>query len=248
MSVRREDFYTSNNRDLSRGDIFRDIPFVRLAEQISLSDSMVVPAREYFGTGEYCGIENIAAHGGAGDLPLEFETVEVVAMCITPTCDIVESPTLSFIPLEPIPEEISADPLLKGIYDNPVGIFDPTDTNALGDCFIDFSKIFPVERILLGDLNAKRLKCLSVEGHDFITTKLARYFGKSWGFALDEAVEDDGIYGCVTCRRYFGIHYPEAELTRGQFPPVCENCKKQKKSASWRLLEKPKSSVRKIPH
>ncbi|MBW4038720.1 MAG: hypothetical protein HIU91_07555 [Acidobacteria bacterium] len=252
MAIARQRFYGPNNLDFARGDIFEDIPFPRFTEVDIDNQASVDPWR--IGTDEARGITAINAAAGEigkmegddyGTAKFEIVRTPVLAMCVTPTCDINSCEFLSFIPLEPlndVPEdEISRSVLFSQTsgYDDLFGVYDPTD-GLVGDCLAQFSLIFPVPRSALANLEKLKIKSLSVETQDFLSEKLARYHGKAWGYSPTEPVELPGWYGCIHCRTFHGLPLNEIQLTAGDFPPKCDTCERHRRKPSWRLLRTPK--------
>jgi hypothetical protein len=244
LPIAPESFFAPVEMELSRGDIFRDIPYFEYQEDIGDEvsvDSFLIPSTE-----STVGSSYISA-GAAADFRTGFRVVRtpVVAMCVTPTCDIDSALTLSFLPLEPL-SGISEDDVSRSVlfsqtsgYDGLFGVYDPT--GELGDCFVQFSQIFPVPRVVLGDLRANKLQSLSAQAHDLLLVKLSQYFGKSWGYSPSEPVERTGKYGCIKCRTYHSLPLNEVDVVVGECPPVCEVCKQSRREGSWRLLAKPKT-------
>lgn len=235
----REDFYEPELLEPARCDIFENVPFPKVPAEpfyrsVLITPSMRDPAQTI----------QLAADA---DNEVDFlqDAAEmfsgILAMCITPTCDLVDANNLLFLPIEPCPDEWDAEQRSKvrsGVYENVAGVYDPIRGEA-DDYFVDFSKVFHVPRESF-EGSANRFRSLSAEAHDYITAKLAEYLGKAWGYSPSEPVEKEGIYGCITCRKYYGISFPEISLKAGERPPQCPNCRENKKSSSWRILRKPK--------
>lgn len=239
LPIPLERFYASRDLDLARGDVFHDIPFARLEEVSEQICSSEVSLGSYGSESQV--VYSLAANTPNREPLVKLVEHRVVAVCVTPTCDIKGAVSLSFIPLEPLDgiseDELQRDTLFSssGGYDELMGFYDPSE-GLLGECFVQFANIFPVGTTVLGDLKAKKLKSLEIEAHDLLVTKLARYFGKSWGYSATERVEVDGVYGCVICRRHAGLMPTEVNLRRGDLPPNCEDCQSARRQASWRIL------------
>lgn len=241
MAIARQSFYALVDLEFSRGDIFRDVPFPDLRKSIEASDTSS-PWITFLPDVSHISFQAV---GDEASPTIETHQAAVVAMCITPTCDIASSEYLSFVPIEPldgIPDDVISRSTLfsrTAGYEELFGIYDPTD-GMYGDCFAQFALIFPVARNVLGDLRAKKLQSLGLEAHDLLTDKLARYFGKSWGNSPAEPVEVAGFYGCIHCRTFHSLPLNEVELKVGDLPPNCEVCRRNKRVPSWRLLRTPK--------
>jgi hypothetical protein len=242
LAIARQSFYALVDLEFSRGDIFRDVPFPSFKKAAEVSDE---PSRWITVLSQISADAAVDEPDTPTSTVVEIDQTAGLAMCVTPTCDIASSEYLSFVPLqalEGIPdEEISLSALFsrKAGYEELFGIYDPTDGMS-GDCFAQFALVFPVPRNVLGDLRAKKLQSLGLEAHDLLTEKLARYFGKSWGYSPTEAVEVAGLYGCIHCRTFHGLPLNEVQLNAGDLPPNCEVCRRHKRVPSWRLLRTPK--------
>jgi hypothetical protein len=252
VPIGANEFYSTGNNEPARGDVYGDIPFLLSEESVAAFSSSILAAPS---TPEEGTVAEIFADVSGQEISeagiVAVQCIHLSAVCITPTCDIGTTETLLFLPLRPI-AELKADhselderllfSTTKG-FDNLMGFYDPTD-GEVGDQYVDFGEIFSVPASQIPNLKDRQLKSLSTMAQDVLTTKLARYFGKTWGYASDEPVEESGVYGCVVCRRYFGLGaLAEVALTAGQLPPQCEMCRRQGLKASWRLLQKPKRSA-----
>jgi hypothetical protein len=166
--------------------------------------------------------------------------VRVLAVLLTPTCDLGEDRWL-FSPLRRVADypQINRGTLhsstkgygdMLGVYVHPGGAFD--------ESFVNFHDIVSVPSEQFRYFTQSRIANLSKEAQQSLEDKLARFLSRGWGFAPGEKVETAGYYKCRACARYYGVPERIVYLKVGESPPKCKICSR----GQWEMLLKHKKS------
>lgn len=176
-----------------------------------------------------------------------FLTQKTAAILITPTCSLEKSTHWTFAPIELLssePEMVRAVLFSSTGY---LGLFGlPSNDGFIAeDSLIDFSHTVCLHKGL-APLNSRVLS-LGREAGLRLGTKLANYYGRDWGYAEGEVVEEDGIYRCRLCAASHGLPFVDLSLKKGEKAPACIQCQDRGRRASWAKLMQAKQKQLPFP-
>lgn len=181
-------------------------------------------------------IDPVASHTSRPSAEIEAKPERVAAILITPTCNLEKGTSWTFCPIQLLAGEpnLSRGTLFSqngyhGLFGLPVypGI-------VTEEAYVDFSQTVCVNKVLT-PISA-RILSLGREATFALGTKLANYFGRDWGYAEGETIEEGGHYRCRICAASYGITLHDRELRRGDPAPRCSECSDRGRRASWAKL------------
>lgn len=162
------------------------------------------------------------------------------AVLITPTCSLEKNSTWTFSPIQLLSGE--PDMARSTLFATPgyLGFFGLPRNGSFveEDAFVDFSFTVSVPRDH-SPLNSRVLS-LGREASLRLGTKLANFFGRDWGYAENERVEEDGFYRCRLCAMTYSVPVDEVALKKGDKAPKCAQCQSRGRRESWAKLLQPK--------
>lgn len=250
MPIEPSVFFGTNSEEVAQGDIFKDVPFVRLELDRNLTllrkeddDQPVASIDE--GELFFVAETDVKAFPDGRPEQCVLPILRLPAMLLTPTCYLSREDYWLFSPLYSVAAHTTVDRKvlhsqtkgygdLFGVYASPVGIGE--------DSYVNFHDLTSVPSEPFRHYQESRIATLSKTAQNFLEDKLARFLARGWGYAPQEKVEQSGFYRCRICSRYHGLPDVTIFLNAGDRPPRCENCAAIKMAASWVLLEKHKRS------
>jgi hypothetical protein len=161
------------------------------------------------------------------------------AMIVTQTCDLVDNENWMICPVCQVEgSDVTEDTLfaehplrsyrtLFGVPAHPNGYFSVSYVN-LADMRSIHRNSVTIDQ---------RTASLSVMGQVSLGEKIAKMFGRAWGYREGEIVPKDGKYRCHLCNWFVDAENPERELKQGEVFPACEGCARRHKTAQWYQLQ-----------
>ena len=243
MPIAPSTFFGTNSEEVAQGDIFKDVPFVRLGDSFFVlrkpGEDNPLSFHDIAGADLEIIPESVVDSFSPGVEELcVVPVVRTLGMLMTPTCELAGDDFWLFAPLRSLVSNPDVKPNvlfgdapyvnLFGIYDHPKGIFEQS--------FVAFNDAVPVLSDPFRDPRQMRVANLGREAQDYLAEKFGEYFGRSWGFNDKEKVEPTGYYRCRRCSNYYGLQDAVVEVSKGNNPPTCPACKSIRKAAQWQVL------------
>jgi hypothetical protein len=158
-----------------------------------------------------------------------------LAAILTQTCDLVDQEQWLITPLLTLDASgLDQGNLFAGKFANLFGMRKHPEYFDAG--YLDLTRCFPIRRETL-DLK-DRIASLSQAAQHALNDKLSETLTRVWGFAPGDLVTTTGKYRCVRCFNFFDVKNEVVHFEAGGRFTECDDCRKIKKRAQWRLLRK----------
>jgi hypothetical protein len=241
-------FFGTNSEEVAQGDIFKDVPFVRLELDRNLTllrkendDQPVASIDE----GELFFVAETEVEAFPEGRPEQcvLPILRLPAMLLTPTCNLSSEDYWLFSPLHSLDSHANVDrKMLHSTTKGYANLFGVYASAVFDEALVNFHDLVSVPSEPFRHYQDSRIATLSKTSQNFLEDKLARFLSRGWGYAPHEKVEKTGFYRCKICTKYYGLADVTVFLNAGDRPPRCENCTAIKITPSWVLLEKHKRS------
>lgn len=161
-----------------------------------------------------------------------------VAMIVTQTCDLEDTPYWLACPLYSLGDsDVDRGNLFSGRYANLFGVY-AHPQGKFQESYINLANPRPVRRGAIQMTN--RIAVLSSSGQEGLIDRIASNLSRPWGHGPGEPVTQTGKYRCLKCFQSTDSTVQEIPLESGGVFPECDFCRKFRKKAQWRLLERRK--------
>jgi len=244
-----DEFYLNDSpTHLQQGDICAGVPLLLLPadeELVLIRSSHRRQQLEHLQAGTVELIREMAVSDAFDGVPeyVAVAATQIWAMLMTPTCDLDGLEVWAVWPMYAIEgagEQVEralgepSHPTLYRLPDNdkfPASYIDVTDFRSIGKHHFQ---------------RKDRVASVTKEAQHDLTERFLKAAGRPWGYGPGEQVEprgkrENGKYRCARCNLY-DVAISEISIEVGSRFPVCENCKKIRKSAQWYPLTEHRKS------
>lgn len=219
-----------------QGDIFAGVPLInppRGSELVILRRPDMFLPPETLESGDLRAVResSLNAFDGFSEY-VAVSASRAVAVLVTQTCDLNDKEYWLFSPFKSLDGSgIDEGNLFSGRFATLFGL--PAHPNGeFEKAFIDLADLRLVHRDAVPPLS-ERMTSLSLQVRSALSEKLAQTMGRRWGYAPGEVVPTNATYRCEQCNRYEGQGSSDHQLAAGTRFPVCESCRKYRKTAMW---------------